>query len=83
MRVLHCPKGCELHVLSDRSYSSIRLTCRHHLERVHNMTGGALVDSVRAMLGGDYRESPEYELHELPVWPDDITVRSEKVRSWE
>jgi hypothetical protein len=27
------------------------------------------------MLGELYRESPEYEISELPVWPETVTVQ--------
>lgn len=70
VRVLHCPKGCELRVLVDRSYSSIRRTCLDHLRHVHKVSGSDLETLTRAMLGADFRESPEYELHKLPVWEE-------------
>lgn len=70
VRVLRCPKGCELRVLVDRSYSSIRRTCLDHLRHVHKVSGSDLETLTRAMLGADFRESPEYELHKLPVWEE-------------
>ena len=77
MKSLSCPHGCELRIVAGQPYRSIRRCCYNHLRRIHGASGGTLSDGLRAMLGDVYRESPEYELGELPVWPDVITVQPE------
>lgn len=77
MRSLSCPHGCELLTASGRTYSALRRTCRDHLRYKHGVSCRRLPEEIRIMLGSSYRESPEYELDELPVWPDVITVQLE------
>lgn len=80
MRIFHCPYGCEITIRSytDKTYGSIRHNCRNHIERAHRISGSELAEAVREMLGDFYRDSPEYEICDLPVWPEKITLRLEQ-----
>ena len=80
MKTLRCPakEDCEIQFNENLSYRSIRMHCRNHLERAHGTPLTELSDFVRMMLGELYRPSPEYEISELPVWPDNITVQPER-----
>lgn len=82
MKVFLCPYGCEVGIrnCAGRNYSSIRHNCRNHIERAHRIQGSELAGAVREMLGDLYRDSPEYDISELPVWPETITVQLEAAK---
>ena len=77
MKTLPCPvkEDCEIRFDESLSYSSIRRACRNHLERAHEMPLTELSGFLRTMLGDFYRESPEYEMSDLPAWPETTTVQ--------
>ncbi len=74
-RFVRCPRGCDLHIKADLAYRPLRTACRNHLERAHGASGEELSAALRAMLGDRYHASPEYELDNLPVWPEVVTVQ--------
>ena len=75
-----CPvkEGCKVRLDESLSYRSRRQAFRNHLERVHHVPLREVSGFLRTMLGNLYRPSPEYEISELPVWPDNITVQPER-----
>ena len=76
MKTVPCParEGCEVRLDESLSYHSIRGSFRNHLDRVHKLPPRVVTGFLRTMLGDLYRDGPEYEISELPVWPNVITV---------
>ena len=57
-----------------RSYHSTRRKFSKHLREVHHVPSRDVPGFLRVMLGDLYREGMEYEIGELPVWPEEIMV---------
>ena len=80
VKTVPCParEGCEVRLDESLSYHSIRGSFRNHLDRVHKLPPRVLSGFLRTMLGDLYRESLEYEISELPVWPETFIVQLEE-----
>ena len=76
-KTVSCPvkEDCKVRLDENRSYHSTRRNFRNHLDRVHHVPLREIRGFLRTMLGELYRDSPEYEISELPVWPETFTVQ--------